>query len=73
MILHFGNAFCSSAICALVRSGLFRRSTLVDDKGRVIGINTYVRNDILQPNGDIEKSEDLNFAIAVEHIKALLP
>jgi S1-C subfamily serine protease len=52
---------------------LFRRSTLVDDKGRVIGINTYVRNDILQPNGDIEKSEDLNFAIAVEHIKALLP
>jgi len=56
-----------------LRKGLIRRSTLVDDKGRVIGINTYVRNDILQPNGDIEKSEGLNFAIAVEHIKALLP
>jgi len=39
----------------------------------VIGINTYIRNNILQANGDIEKSEGLNFAIAAEHIKALLP
>jgi len=46
---------------------------LVDNRGSVIGVNTYVRNDILKPNGDIKKSEGLNFAIAAEHIKALLP
>ena len=46
---------------------------LVDNKGWVIGVNTYIRNNILQANGDIEKSEGLNFAIAAEHIKALLP
>ena len=27
-ILHFGNAFFSSAICALVRSGLYMRTSL---------------------------------------------
>ena len=46
---------------------------LVDNRGHVIGVNTYARNDVLQPNGDIKKSEGLNFAIAAEHIKALLP
>jgi len=46
---------------------------LVDNRGKVIGVITYGRNNILQPNGDIEKSEGLNFAIAAEHIKALLP
>ena len=46
---------------------------LVDNRGRVIGVNTYIRKDIQQSNGDIKKSEGLNFAIAAEHIKALLP
>jgi S1-C subfamily serine protease len=46
---------------------------LVDNRGNVIGVITYGRPDLLQPNGAIKKSEGLNFAIAAEHIRALLP